>query len=420
MKIAVIGGGIAGMMSLYLLQREHQVVLFEANDYLGGHTATVDVELDGKTLAVDTGFIVFNNWTYPLFNRFLAELAVPFQPTEMSFSVKHQQSGLEYNGNSFATLFAQKRNLLRPSFWGMLLDIVRFNKLGKKLLAEDHPDLDLSLGDFLAKHRFGQAVQEHYLLPMGAAIWSAGLADMPSFPVRFFLRFFNNHGLLNVSDRPQWSVICGGSREYVRRLQQQVAADSIRLHSPIQSVRRHSDGVELVLPDGSTEQFDQVVFACHSDQTLRLLADASPAEQSILGAIAYQRNDVVLHTDSSLLPKRRAAWAAWNYNLSANASDRATLTYNMNILQQLETEQTICVTLNNTAVIAKESILQRFEYAHPVFNSYSMEAQQRRAEINGVNRRWFCGAYWYNGFHEDGVRSAVDVARALGVAFGDE
>ncbi|MEE2001300.1 FAD-dependent oxidoreductase [Alkalimonas sp. MEB108] len=420
MKIAVIGGGIAGMMSLYLLQREHQVVLFEANDYLGGHTATVDVELDGKTLAVDTGFIVFNNWTYPLFNRFLAELAVPFQPTEMSFSVKHQQSGLEYNGNSFATLFAQKRNLLRPSFWGMLLDIVRFNKLGKKLLAEDHPDLDLSLGDFLAKHRFGQAVQEHYLLPMGAAIWSAGLADMPSFPVRFFLRFFNNHGLLNVSDRPQWSVICGGSREYVRRLQQQVAADSIRLNSPIQSVRRHSDGVELVLPDGSTEQFDQVVFACHSDQALRLLADASPAEQSILGAIAYQRNDVVLHTDSSLLPKRRAAWAAWNYNLSANASDRATLTYNMNILQQLETEQTICVTLNNTAVIAKESILQRFEYAHPVFNSYSMEAQQRRAEINGVNRSWFCGAYWYNGFHEDGVRSAVDVARALGVAFGDE
>lgn len=420
MKIAVIGGGISGMMSLYLLQREHQVVLFEANDYLGGHTATVDVELDGKTLAVDTGFIVFNNWTYPLFNRFLAELAVPFQPTEMSFSVKHQQSGLEYNGNSFATLFAQKRNLLRPSFWGMLLDIVRFNKLGKKLLAEDHPDLDLSLGDFLAKHRFGQAVQEQYLLPMGAAIWSSGLADMPSFPMRFFLRFFNNHGLLNVSDRPQWSVICGGSREYVRRLQQQVAPDSIRLNSPIRSVRRHSDGVELSLPDGSTEQFDQVVFACHSDQALKLLTDASPTEQSILGAIAYQRNDVVLHTDSSLLPKRRAAWAAWNYNLSANASAKATLTYNMNILQQLETKQTICVTLNNTSAIAKESILQRFEYAHPVFNSYSMEAQQRRAEINGVNRSWFCGAYWYNGFHEDGVRSAVDVARALGVAFGDE
>ncbi|SEA41448.1 NAD(P)/FAD-dependent oxidoreductase [Alkalimonas amylolytica] len=420
MKIAVIGGGIAGMMSLYLLQRQHQVVLFEANDYLGGHTATVDIELAGKKLAVDTGFIVFNNWTYPLFNRFLAELAVPFQPTEMSFSVKHEQSGLEYNGNSFATLFAQKRNLLRPAFWGMLLDIVRFNKLGKKLLAEEHDDLDLTLGDFLAKHRFGQAVQEHYLLPMGAAIWSSGLADMPSFPMRFFLRFFNNHGLLNVSDRPQWSVICGGSREYVRRLQQQVPTDRIRLNSPIKSVRRIGSGVELTLPDGSIEHFDQVVFACHSDQALKLLSDASPAEQSILGAIPYQSNEVVLHTDSSLLPKRRAAWAAWNYNLSADANEKATLTYNMNILQQLESEQTVCVTLNNTAAIATDRILHRFHYAHPVFNSYSMDAQQRRAEINGQNRSWFCGAYWYNGFHEDGVRSAVDVARALGVAFGDE
>ncbi|MEE2025196.1 NAD(P)/FAD-dependent oxidoreductase [Alkalimonas mucilaginosa] len=420
MKIAVIGGGIAGMMSLYLLQRQHQVVLFEANDYLGGHTATVDVEVAGKTLAVDTGFIVFNNWTYPLFNRFLAELSVPFQPTEMSFSVKHQQSGLEYNGNSLATLFAQKRNLFRPSFWGMLLDIVRFNKLGKKLLADDHADLELTLGDFLAKYRFGEAVQQQYLLPMGAAIWSSGLSDMPSFPVRFFLRFFNNHGLLNVSDRPQWSVICGGSREYVRRLQQLLPAESIRLNSPVQSVRRTSTGVELVMPDGSIECFDQVVFGCHSDQALKLLADASPVEQAVLGAIAYQRNDVVLHTDSTLLPKRRAAWAAWNYNLTADASEKATLTYNMNILQQLDSKQTICVTLNNTAAIASDKILRRFQYDHPVFNSYSMAAQQRRAEINGVNRSWFCGAYWYNGFHEDGVRSAVDVARALGVPFGDD
>lgn len=420
MRIAVIGGGIAGMMSLYLLQRQHQVVLFEANDYLGGHTATVDIELDGKNLAVDTGFIVFNNWTYPLFNRFLAELSVPFQPTEMSFSVKDEKSGLEYNGNTFATLFAQKRNLFRPSFWAMLSDIVRFNKLGKRLLAENDDDLDLTLGDFLEKYRFGKALRDHYLLPMGAAIWSAGLSDMPSFPVRFFLRFFNNHGLLNVNDRPQWSVICGGSREYVRRLQQKVPADSIRIGQAVQRVHRFEDGVALELPDGSVERFDQVVFACHSDQALKLLGDATPAEQAVLGAIPYQMNDVVLHTDSSLLPKRKAAWASWNYHLSAAASDKATLTYNMNILQQLESEQTLCVTLNNTAAIAPDKILRRFQYAHPVFNPYSMDAQQRRAEINGVNRSWYCGAYWYNGFHEDGVRSAVDVAQALGVPFGDD
>ncbi|MCC5851328.1 MAG: FAD-dependent oxidoreductase [Alkalimonas sp.] len=420
MRIAVIGGGIAGMMSLYLLQRQHQVVLFEANDYLGGHTATVDIELDGKNLAVDTGFIVFNNWTYPLFNRFLAELSVPFQPTEMSFSVKDEKSGLEYNGNTFATLFAQKRNLFRPSFWAMLSDIVRFNKLGKRLLAENDDDLDLTLGDFLEKYRFGKALRDHYLLPMGAAIWSAGLSDMPSFPVRFFLRFFNNHGLLNVNDRPQWSVICGGSREYVRRLQQKVPADSIRIGQAVQRVHRFEDGVALELPDGSVERFDQVVFACHSDQALKLLGDATATEQAVLGAIPYQMNDVVLHTDSSLLPKRKAAWASWNYHLSAAASDKATLTYNMNILQQLESEQTLCVTLNNTAAIAPDKILRRFQYAHPVFNPYSMDAQQRRAEVNGVNRSWYCGAYWYNGFHEDGVRSAVDVAQALGVPFGDD
>ncbi|MDP4528851.1 FAD-dependent oxidoreductase [Alkalimonas delamerensis] len=420
MRIAVIGGGIAGMMSLYLLQRQHQVVLFEANDYLGGHTATVDIELDGKNLAVDTGFIVFNNWTYPLFNRFLAELSVPFQPTEMSFSVKDERSGLEYNGNTFATLFAQKRNLFRPSFWAMLSDIVRFNKLGKRLLAENHDDLDLTLGDLLEKYRFGKALRDHYLLPMGAAIWSAGLSDMPSFPVRFFLRFFNNHGLLNVNDRPQWSVICGGSREYVRRLQQKVPADSIRIGQAVQRVHRFEDGVELELPDGSVEHFDQVVFACHSDQALKLLGDATPAEQSVLGAIPYQMNDVVLHTDSTLLPKRKAAWASWNYHLSAAATDKATLTYNMNILQQLESKQTLCVTLNNTAAISPDKIVRRFQYAHPVFNPYSMAAQQLRAEINGVNRSWYCGAYWYNGFHEDGVRSAVDVAQSLGVPFGDD
>ncbi|MDP4536724.1 FAD-dependent oxidoreductase [Alkalimonas collagenimarina] len=419
MKIAVIGGGISGMMSLYLLQRQHEVTLFEANDYLGGHTATVDVEVSGQHYAIDTGFIVFNNWTYPLFNRFLAELAVPFQPTEMSFSVKNEQTGLEYNGNSLRTLFAQKRNLFKPSFWKMLLDIVRFNKVAKQLLAQDHADLDLTVGDFLNQYRFGDAIREQYLLPMGAAIWSAGLSDMPSFPLRFFLRFFDNHGLLSVNHRPQWSVICGGSREYVRRLQQRIPEDSVQLSRAVSSVTRHDDHVIVTLSDGQKQQFDRVVFACHSDQALAMLADPTAAEQAVLGGIAYQNNEVVLHTDSRLLPVRPIAWAAWNYNLTSSTAEKATLTYNMNILQQLTSDTTFCVTLNNTSAISKDKILRKFQYAHPVFNRYTMQAQQRRAEINGQSNSYFCGAYWYNGFHEDGVRSAVDVAAMLGVDFAD-
>lgn len=417
MRIAVIGGGIAGMMSWYLLRKQHQVELFEANDYLGGHTATVDVSVDGKNYAIDTGFIVFNNWTYPLFHKFLAELNVPFQPTEMSFSVKKTSVDLEYNGNTLATLFAQKRNLFRPSFWRMLLDIVRFNKLAKRLLAEQHTDLDLKMDDFLHKHGFGLELRNHYLLPMGAAIWSAGLTDMPDFPLRFFLQFFKNHGLLNISDRPQWAVIKGGSRRYVQAMLESCGDEGIHLNAPVKAVRRHADYVELELPDGRLERFDQVVFACHSDQALSLLADATLAEQQVLGGIAYQLNDVVLHTDSSILPKRKAAWASWNYQLGDSASSRATLSYNMNILQGIQSEHTFVVTLNDTANLRPGSILRQFQYAHPVYNHCTLQSQQRRVEINGLNRSFYCGAYWYNGFHEDGVRSAVDVARQLGVDF---
>jgi len=417
MRIAVIGGGIAGMMSWYLLRREHQVTLFEANDYLGGHTATVDVEVAGQSYAIDTGFIVFNNWTYPLFNRFLTELKVPFQHTEMSFSVKKPSANLEYNGNTFWSLFAQKRNLLRPSFWRMLLQIVRFNNTAKQLLLEDHADLDLKMDDFLQKHGFGKELRDHYLMPMGAAIWSSGLTDMPDFPLRFFLQFFKNHGLLNITDRPQWAVIKGGSRSYVQAMLKQCGNDGIRLQSPIKAVRRFTDHVEVELPDGRIEQFDQVVFACHSDQALKLLADASLAEQQILGGIAYQDNEVVLHTDHRILPARRAAWASWNYLLDNSSSQKATLSYNMNILQGIDSKHTFVVSLNAADKIKPESVLKTFRYAHPVYNHFTMVSQQRRAEINGQNRSYFCGAYWYNGFHEDGVRSAVDVAAMLGVTF---
>ncbi len=417
MRIAVIGGGISGMISWYLLQRKHEVQLFEAGSYLGGHTATVDVSVEGKTYAIDTGFIVFNNWTYPLFNKFLAELNVASQPTQMSFSVKKPDTGLEYNGHTLSTLFAQRRNLFRPSFWRMLLDIVKFNKLGKTLLEQNHPDLDLLIDEFLAKHNLGAELRNDYLLPMGAAIWSSGLADMPSFPLRFFLQFFKNHGLLNVADRPQWSVIQGGSREYVRSLLNKLNPEQVKLNSPVKSVHRESDGVRLEFADGRVEVFDQVVFACHSDQALALLADATEAERQVLGGIAYQKNDVILHTDERILPKRKAAWASWNYHLTNAASSHATLSYNMNILQGIEAPVTFIVTLNDIQAIDQSKILKRFQYDHPVFNHCTIAAQQRRAEINGVNNSWFCGAYWYNGFHEDGVRSAVDIARAMGVEF---
>ncbi|MDP5037255.1 NAD(P)/FAD-dependent oxidoreductase [Alishewanella sp. SMS8] len=417
MRIAVIGGGISGMLSWYLLQHKYDVTLLEANDYLGGHTATVDVEVQGKHYAIDTGFIVFNNWTYPIFNKFIAELAVPALPTEMSFSVKNTQNNLEYNGNTLTSLFAQKRNVFRPSFWLMLRQIVRFNKLGKQLVAEDHADLDLELGVFLDKHGFGQGIRDNYLMPMGAAIWSAGLTDMPKFPVRFFLRFFNNHGLLNINDRPQWSVIKGGSKRYVEALLQKVDAAKLRLKQNISGVSRDAMGATIHFADGTTEQFDKVIFACHSDQALALLKDATAQEREILGGIAYQQNEVVLHTDTNLLPVRQAAWASWNYNLDSQQSNQATLTYNMNILQRLEAPVTFCVTLNNSASIAKDKVLGVYHYAHPVYNHSTIASQQRRHEINGVNNSFFCGAYWYNGFHEDGARSAVDVAALLGVDY---
>lgn len=418
MRIAVVGGGISGMMSWYLLQQKHDVTVIEANDYLGGHTATVDVEVEGKNYAIDTGFIVFNNWTYPLFNKFLSELGVAFQPTTMSFSVKNSANNLEYNGNTLFSLFAQRRNLFRPSFWLMLKDIVRFNKLGKQLLAEDSVDLSLTLGDFLQKYNFGRGIRDNYLMPMGAAIWSAGLADMPAFPVRFFLRFFNNHGLLNIADRPQWAVVKGGSKRYVEALLNKLGTDAVKLNQSISRIERDETGVTLHFADGRTEQFDKLVLACHSDQALRLLGESATAEeQQVLGGIAYQQNEVVLHTDTKLLPKRERAWAAWNYNLDANVSDRATLTYNMNLLQGIDAPVTFCVTLNNTAAITPERVLGVYQYAHPVYNELTIAAQQKRSLINGKLHTYFAGAYWYNGFHEDGARSAVDVAADLGVSF---
>lgn len=418
MKIAVIGGGIAGMMSWYLLRRQHQVSLFEANDYLGGHTATIDVPTPAKTLAIDTGFIVFNNWTYPLFNKFIGELGLAAQPTTMSFAVTDRQRDFEYNGNNLWSLFAQKRNLLRPSFWRMLADIVKFNRVAKQALAEQSPDLDLSMEQFLLKHGFREELKRDYLYPMGAAIWSAGLSSMGNFPLKFFLQFCNNHGLLNVQERPQWAVIPGGSREYVRAMLALCGEDGIHLNSPVAEVIRTDEGVVLRFQNGETQAFDAVVFACHSDQALRMLASPSVEQQEILGGIAYQANDVVLHTDTRVLPKRKKAWAAWNYLLGHDSSERATLSYNMNILQGLKLDTTYVVTLNASDRLDPAKIIRRFRYDHPVYTEQTIECQRRRSEINGQHHCYFVGAYWYNGFHEDGVRSAVDVAAMLGVPYG--
>ncbi len=413
MKIAVIGSGISGLSAAYLLQQQHDITVFECEGRIGGHTATIDVSVASGDYAIDTGFIVYNDWTYPNFIRLMDELGVQSQPTEMSFSVSCDLTGLEYGGNNLNTLFAQRRNLLRPSYLKMLLDILRFNKESVADLESGRLDASTTLGEYLREQGYGKTFINQYLVPMGSAIWSSSTDDMLKFPLLFFVRFFKNHGLLSVSNRPQWRVIRGGSRAYLKPLTQNFS-DRIRLSASIASIRRSTEGVTLDMADGSAEQFDQVVLACHSDQALALLADPTEAEQSVLAAIPYQENEVVLHTDESLLPRNRLAWSSWNYWLRSEHQSQAILTYDMNILQGIDAPETFCVTLNATEDIAAEKILGRYHYSHPVFSLDSIAAVERWEAVNGVNRTWFCGAYWANGFHEDGVSSGIRVAKALG------
>ncbi len=348
MKIAVIGTGIAGNVAAYHLARDHEITVFEAADYVGGHTNTVDVEYGGRQYAVDTGFIVFNDWTYPEFIHLMDELGVASQPSSMSFSVSCEKTGLEYNGTSRNALFAQRSNLLRPSFYRMIADILRFNREAPALL--DDPDNGVTLGQYLADGGYTRKFIEHYIVPMGAAIWSAKPDGLTEMPAAFFVRFFHNHGMLNIRNRPTWRVIRGGSRAYLQPL---IAGhrDRIRLRCPVQSVRRDASGVHIKAKGCEPERFDQVFLACHSDQALAMLSDASPLEREVLGAIPYQKNEAVLHTDESLMPKRRLAWAAWNYHLLCRQQERVALTYNMNILQGLDAPCQFCVTLNNSEAI---------------------------------------------------------------------
>ncbi|MFP6862670.1 NAD(P)/FAD-dependent oxidoreductase [Pseudomonas sp.] len=414
MKIAIIGSGIAGLTSAYLLNRSHDISVFEAGDWIGGHTHTVDVQVDGQGYAVDTGFIVFNDWTYPNFIRLLSQLGVGFKATEMSFSVNDPVSGVEYNGHSLNSLFAQRRNLLSPKFWGMVRDILRFNREALNDLNQQRIASDMTLGDYLKANGYSERFIQHYIVPMGAAIWSMSLNDMLGFPLQFFVRFFKNHGLLSVSDRPQWCVVEGGSSSYVAPLTESFK-QHIRLNCAVTRVERDGDGVTVHSAAGS-ERFDKVIFACHSDQALALLAEPTRIEKEILGALPYADNDVVLHTDTRLLPQRPLAWASWNYRLGGLVDQPAAVTYDMNILQGIQSDTTFCVSLNQTAAIDPSKILARYTYAHPQYSLAGMAAQARWEELLGANHSYFCGAYWANGFHEDGVVSALRVAREFGEA----
>lgn len=407
MKVAIVGSGISGLVAAHRLAAANEVTVFEAGSHVGGHTNTVDV--GGR--AVDTGFIVFNDRTYPHFIALLAELGVASKASTMSFSVRCERTGVEWGGHSLGALLAQPTNALRPSFLRMLRDVLRFNREAPALLGGSDAT---TLGEFLTRGGYSKVFLEHYLIPMGASIWSADPGQFLDFPARFFVQFFSNHGMITVYDHPQWRVVTGGSRSYVGPLTQRFA-DRIRLECPVQQVRRLEDRVEISSRAG-VESFDRVVLACHSDQALALLADPSAAEREVLGALPYQENEAVLHTDASLLPRARRAWSGWNYHVLRESTGRVAVTYCMNILQGFEpgTRETYCVTLNRAAAVDPAKVLRRIVYHHPVFTRAGVAAQARRADVSGRNRTHYAGAYWGFGFHEDGVKSGLQAAAELG------
>lgn len=403
MKIAIVGSGISGNVVASRLHRQHDVTMFESASHVGGHTNTVDVDTEDGPLAIDTGFIVFNERNYPHFSALLADLGQATRPTIMSFSVRADCGDFEYSGTSLDTLFAQRRNLVRPSFYRMIRDILHFNRH----VIDDAATADqmLTVSDYLERAGYSHAFSSRYLVPMAAAIWSSQPSKVKEMPLVFLVRFFEHHGLLGLRNRPQWRTVCGGSREYVTRLTAGFR-HRIRLATPVRYMRRTPQGVRLKIDAAEEMRFDHVFVATHSDQALALLADPSVAERQVLGAIPYQRNEAVLHTDETLMPRRRRAWAAWNYHLPLESEGEVAVTYNMNLLQGLAASKQYCVTLNRRRHIAPEKIIRRITYDHPVFTRESTVARARQAEINR-DRTHFCGAYWGNGFHEDGVVSGL-------------
>ena len=416
-RVAIVGSGIAGLTAAYRLQNDVDVTVFEQNDWIGGHTHTVDVTLDGQTYAVDTGFIVFNEWTYPRFLNLLDELNLAHQNTDMSFSVMSETTGIEYAGTNLSTLFAQRRRLLSPSYYRFLRDIMRFNRTAIDDLANERISASVTLHDYLEKLSLCDLFHSHYLLPMAAAIWSSDLKDVNQMPALFFIRFFKNHGLLSVTDRPQWYTLPGGSRSYIAPLTASFR-ERIRLETPVKSICNTSQGVEVVTAVG-VEKYDAIVLASHSDQSLALLDESERAIRTLLRGIPYADNEVVLHTDRSQMPANRRAWASWNYQIQRNSDGLgAVVTYDMNRLQNLDGPHQFFVTLNNTKHIKPESILGRWTYAHPQFGPDSLQVQSGIDLVNSTSRIIIAGAWCRNGFHEDGVVSGEKAAEAIKMSLG--
>ena len=401
MKIAIVGSGISGNSLAYTLSKEHDITLFEKNNRLGGHSHTHEIISQGKKINVDTGFIVFNKKTYPLFTKLLDELNVHYEKSDMSFSVFSKDRNFEYNGTTLNTMFSQRKNIFNYKFIKMIYEIIKFNKVALTLLSAK---TEISLETFLRQNNFSDYFCKNYILPMGSAIWSSNINSMLKFPAVFFVKFFNNHGMLNINDRPQWLTVTNGSKEYVEKLTASIKKN-IKLNCPVKTVKRNKDSVEIKSSDG-TEIFDYIFFACHSDEALKLIVDPSTQEKEVLSSIPYSKNEVTLHTDESIMPNNKLTWAAWNYNIDSTNDMPIALTYNMNILQNLKTQQTILVTLNDNGNINPEKVLKKINYDHPLFSLRSVEAQKNYGIISGVNRTGYAGAYWGNGFHEDGISSA--------------
>lgn len=409
MRIAVVGSGIAGLAAAWYLQKSHEVTLFEAADYLGGHTHTHDIELGGSSYRVDTGFIVHNPVHYPLLHRLFEELRVASQPTTMSFSVHNPGTGLEYNATTLDSLFCQRRNLVSPRFLRMVRDLLRFYRETPAVL--DAPAPGPTLGEYLAQHRYGDAFRDEHIVPMASALWSAPPAAILSFPMQYLVHFLANHQMLQTADRPQWQVVRNGSNTYVEAMRRDWHV-SERVGCAVTAVRREADRV-VVSADGADLAFDHVVLACHADQALRMLRDPSHREHEILGAIRFGNNATTLHTDASVMPRDPKAWAAWNVQVGPTASHACNVTYCMNLLQGLSSPEPLLVSLNQDASIDPAKVLRRMAYAHPTYDAASVAARARKAEIQGQRRTWYAGAYWGWGFHEDGMRSAVEIARSL-------